>query len=59
MFTGAVLKGYGGLHLTLPAYRELLKIRWEGSRLRQAPTDGTWLGHPAAIVVDVNEALAG
>ncbi|MDQ0851372.1 hypothetical protein QFZ65_003310 [Arthrobacter sp. B3I9] len=33
VFTGAVLKGYGGLHLTLQAYCELLRIRWEGSRL--------------------------
>ena len=37
IFTGAVLKGYGGLYLTLQAYRELLRIRWEGSRLRDNP----------------------
>ena len=37
MFTGAVLKGYGGLQLTLQAYRELLRIRWGGSRLGQVP----------------------
>lgn len=38
--------GTQGLRWPVPnftAYRELLKIRWEGSRLRQAPTeDAAW-----------------
>ena len=50
IFTGAVLKGYGGLHLTLQAYFELLKIRCEGSPLRLPPTDDYVIPCPGASV---------
>jgi hypothetical protein len=50
MFTGAVLKGYGGLYLTLPAYFELLKIRCEGSPLRLPGTDDYVIACPGASI---------
>ena len=51
MFTGAVLKGYGGLYLNLQAYRELLRIRWEGSPLRNA-ADLNELGDRMDLILD-------
>ena len=58
MFTGAVLKGYGGLDLTLQAYCELLRIRWEGSRLRKA-ADLNEVGGKISAKEIASSALAG
>lgn len=59
MFTGAVLKVYGGLYLTLQAYRDLLRIRWEGSRLCKAPDQSGVGGQGENLEVDRPRRLVG